>query len=54
MVAAQSGHADIVEYLLRHLEKEDAAQQSDDGATVFHMAAGTVISRLVNAPSCKS
>ena len=41
MVAAQSGHTNAVKALLTSYDSDDVMHQSDDGATVYHMAAST-------------
>ena len=41
MVAAQCGHAAVVTSLLTLCDGDDVMHQSDDGATVYHMAAST-------------
>ena len=38
--AVLGGHLEVVRYLLYHLDERCFIQQTQDGATVFHIAAG--------------
>ena len=40
MLAAQEGKLEVVQFLLEQCDPEDVMHQANDGATVYHIAAG--------------